>query len=242
MCEQLIARAETPFRLDELWPYVDRLERYGIAGFGWGAAWLLPGGGLGAYRDKRAFRDDPGRDGIGAVETTSLLLHLRRPSRLSTLQESDTQPFTDPAGRFCFAHNGDLRDYKAARAEYRRQARINGRADSEVGQRWLEDAWADDEPVGHLLGALHDVFGGEANLAVLARDGTPYHYAGNPENPVFTFRLGGIGVASTALYSVDRSLFRFAARGATARELLRLHHTIALDERGEPRDAGTRRR
>jgi hypothetical protein len=240
MCEQLIARAASAFRIDELWPFAERLERYGIAGFGWGAAWLTADGGLGTYRDLRAFRDDPGRETVGAVETTSVLVHLRRPSRLSTLQVADTQPFLDPAGRFCFAHNGDLRDFKAARALYRRQARINGRADSEVGQRWLEDAWSDEEPVGHLLGALHDTFGGEANLAVLARDGTPYHYAGNPENPVFTFRLGQIGVASTAIYSVDRSLFRFAAKGATERVLMRLHTTIALDERGHPADGGRR--
>ncbi len=154
----------------------------------------------------------------------------------------DAQPFDDPAGRFAFSHNGDLRDYRPARARYRRQGRIHGRADSEVGQRWLEDAWSDDEPVAHLLAALHDGFGGEANLAVLATDGTPHHYAGNPENPVFTFRLGRIGLASTAIYSVDRSLFKYAARGATDRALVRLRSTIALDEHGRPIEAGPGRR
>jgi hypothetical protein len=242
MCEQFVARAAEPFRLDELWPYAERLERYGIAGFGWGASWLDPGGTLRTYRNTPAFRDDPERERIGAVETTSALVHLRRPSRLSTLGIPDAQPFDDPAGRFAFSHNGDLRDYKPARTRYRRQGRIHGRADSEVGQRWLEDAWSDQEPVAHLLAALHDGFGGEANLAVLARDGTPHHYAGNPENPVFTFRLGRIGVASTAIYSVDRSLFRYAARGATDRALARLHSTIALDERGRPVEAGAGRR
>ena len=64
MCEHFIARASEPFRLDELWPFTEKLERYGIAGFGWGAAWLDAAGGLGVYRDLRAFRDDPGaRDG-----------------------------------------------------------------------------------------------------------------------------------------------------------------------------------
>jgi hypothetical protein len=242
MCEQFVARAAEPFRLEDLWPFAERLERYGLAGFGWGATWLLAGGGLATYRDLRAFRDDPGRDRLGAIETTSLLVHLRRPSRLSTLQMQDTQPFEDPAGRFVFSHNGDLRHFKAARARYREQGRIHGRADSEVGQRWLEDAWSDDEPVAHLLAALHDGFGGEANLAVLTRDGAPHHYAGNPQNPVFTFRLGRIGVASTALYSVDRSLFRFAAKGATDRALARLHATVALDERGRPVEGGTGRR
>jgi hypothetical protein len=241
MCEQFVARAAEPFRLDQLWPLAERLERFGLAGFGWGATWLLPGGGLQTYRDTRAFRDDPGRETVGALETTSLLVHLRRPSRLSTLQLADTQPFDDPAGRFSFSHNGDLRDYRAARNRFRQQGRIHGRADSEVGQRWLEDAWSDEEPVAHLLAALHDGFGGEANLAVLTRDGTPHHYAGNPQNPVFAFRLGRIGVASTALYSIDRSVFAYAAKGATDRTLVRLHSTTALDERGRLIEAGVGR-
>src|SRR6187401_3364163 len=127
MCEQFIARAAEPFRLDELWPFTTRLERYGIAGFGWGASWLGPDGRLHDHRDVRAFRDDPGRATVGAVETTSALVHLRRPSKLSTLTLADTQPFTDPAGRFAFSHNGDLADYGALRAAYREQGRIHGR-------------------------------------------------------------------------------------------------------------------
>ena len=39
MCEQFVACSDRPFRLDELWPFTERLERFGIAGFGWGAAW-----------------------------------------------------------------------------------------------------------------------------------------------------------------------------------------------------------
>ena len=236
MCEQFVARAAEPFRLDELWPFAERVERFGIAGFGWGASWIEPDGRIATVRRTIAFRDDPEREPLGARETTSLLVHLRRPSRLSTLGMPDTQPFDDPAGRFAFSHNGDLGDYRPARARYRRQGRIHGRADSEVGQRWLEDAWSDDEPVAHLLASLHDGFGGEANLAVLARDGTPYHYAGNPENPVFTFRLGRIGLASTAIYSIDRSLFRYAASRATQRALVRLRATVALQPNGEPGD------
>jgi glutamine phosphoribosylpyrophosphate amidotransferase len=242
MCEQFVARAAEPFRLDALWPFAERLERYGLAGFGWGATWLRAGGGLETYRHTSAFRDDAATARIGGIETTSLLVHLRRPSRLSTLQLPDAQPFDDPAGRFAFSHNGDLRDFRAARDRYRKQGRIHGRADSEVGQRWLEDAWSEAEPVGHLLGALHDTFGGEANLAVLTAGGMPYHYAGNPQNPVFTFRLGEVGIASTSLYSVDRSVFRYAAPGATNRALARLHSTTALDERGRPTDAGVHRR
>ena len=134
MCEHYVARSAEPFRLDELWPFTEKLERFGLAGFGWGAAWATADGGLASYRDVRAFRDDPGRERVGAVETTSALVHLRRPSRLSTLALPDTQPFDDPAGRFAFSHNGDLRDYKRLRATYREQGRIHGRADTEVGR------------------------------------------------------------------------------------------------------------
>jgi hypothetical protein len=229
MCEHYVARADRPFRIDELWPFTERLEHYGLAGFGWGAAWRTPDGRLETYRDVRAFVEDPGREAVGATKTTSLLVHLRRPSRLSTLALADTQPFSDPAGRFAFSHNGDLRDYRPWRGRYRTAGRIHGRADSEVGERWLEDAWSPVEPAGHLLGALHDTFGGVANFALLEANGKAHHYAGNPENPVFTFRLGSIGLASTGLYSLDRSLFRFAARGATERRLVAQRKTVSLD-------------
>jgi glutamine phosphoribosylpyrophosphate amidotransferase len=235
MCEHFIARAAEPFRLDELWPFAEKLERFGIAGFGWGAAWLRADGRLGSYRDIRAFRDDPGRETVGTTETTALLVHLRRPSKLSTLTDADTQPFDDPEGRFAFSHNGDLRDYRGLRATYRGEGRIHGRADTEVGARWLEDAWRPDEPAQHLLAALHDRFGGQANLAVLAADGAPHHYAGNSENPVFSFRLGEIGIASTGIYSLDRSLFRFVAPGAKARRLVPLRTTVTLEADGTSR-------
>ena len=234
MCEQFVARAAAPFRLDELWAFAERLERFGIAGFGWGAAWTDGHGRLDSYRDVRAFRDDPGRETVGRTETTSALIHLRRPSRLSTLTLPDTQPFDDPAGRFAFSHNGDLRDYRGLRAGYRSQGRIRGRADTEVGARWLEDAWRPDGPAAHLLAALHDRFGGQANLAVLTPDGEAHHYAGNGENPLFSFRLGRIGVASTGIYSLDRSLFRYVARGATDRRLVPFRTTASLDRDGRP--------
>ncbi len=234
MCEHFIARAAEPFRLDALWPFAEKLERFGLAGFGWGAAWLDADGRLGSYRDVRAFRDDPGRDTVGATETMAVLVHLRRPSRLSTLTYADTQPFDDPGGRFSFSHNGDLLDYKGLRTTFQAQGRIHGRADSEVGARWLEDAWRPDEPAAHLLAALHDRFGGQANLAVLAADGTPHHYAGNGENPVFSFRLGRIGLASTGIYSLDRSLFRFVAPAATDRRLVPLRRAVTLDGDGRP--------
>jgi hypothetical protein len=259
MCEQFVARAAEPFRIDELWPLVEAIERYGIAGFGWGAAWRAPDG-LHGHRGTLAFRDDTEAADVGRNETTALLVHLRRPSRLSTLQLPDAQPFLDPAGRFAFGHNGELVRWQRFRARYQDEGRIHGRADTEVAQRWLEDAWTDGQPDGQpdgqadgqpdgqadgrpdawpvpaLLADLHRTFAGEANLALLGSDGSACHHAGNGENPVFSFRLGRIGIAATGIYSKDRSLFRFAARGATHRRLARQGHTVALDERGHATD------
>ena len=232
MCEHFIARAAEPFALAELWPFAERLERYGLAGFGWGAAWLAGEGGLGAHREVRAFRDDPGADAVGAVETTSVLVHLRRPSKLSTLQLADTQPFVDPDGRFAFSHNGDLRRHRDYRARYVAEGRIHGRADTEVGARWLEDAWDDCPSAGDALRALHGRFEGKANLATIDASGEVVHYAGNDENPVFAFRLGRIGVVATALYSIDRSLFQLVARDATERKLVRPGLALGIDPRG----------
>ncbi|HEV8697905.1 MAG TPA: hypothetical protein VGQ89_09445 [Candidatus Limnocylindrales bacterium] len=234
MCEQYVARAAEPFRIDDLWPFTERLERFGLAGFGWGAAWLSHDGRICSHRDLRAFRDDgDGAARVGAQETTAMLVHLRRPSRLSTLQLPDTQPFDDPAGRYSFSHNGDFRDWRPLRARYRDDGRIHGRADTEVGARWLEDAWEGGNGAA-LLPAMHERFSGQANLALLTADGTPHHYAGNTENPVFTFRLGGIGLASTGIYSLDRSLFRFVATSASDRHLLPLGSTATLDRNGMP--------
>ena len=231
MCEHYIARADEPFRLDELWPFTERLERYGIAGFGWGAAWIADDGTLRSHRDIRAFRDDPDVAAVGAIETRSVLVHLRRPSKLSTLGMPDTQPFDDPAGRFSFSHNGDLRDVGEWRRRYGAAGRIHGRADTEVGARWLEDRWDDGSP-GQLLCSLHETFHGQANLAVIAADGDSWAYAGNTENPMFTFRLGRIAIASTGIYSLDRSLFRYVAPDATERRLVRAGAIVELARHG----------
>jgi glutamine phosphoribosylpyrophosphate amidotransferase len=229
VCEHFVARAAGAFPIAELWPFTEMLERYGIAGFGWGAGWVDNGGSIRTHRTNVAFRDDArGQAAVGAVETTAVLVHLRRPSRLSWMSAADAQPFVDPDGRFAFSHNGDFRAWRTYRPAYRKAGRIHGRADTEVGQRWLEDNWRTDEPAGHLLGALHDAFGGQANLAVLAADGSVHHYAGNSENPVFAFRLGDLAVASTGIYSLDRSLFRFVAPGATDRRLVPLRTTVSL--------------
>jgi glutamine phosphoribosylpyrophosphate amidotransferase len=234
MCEHFVARAAQPFALGELWEFAGRLERFGLAGWSWGAAWLAPDGGLASHRDPGPFRDDPAIDRLAGMETTSALVHLRRPSKLSTVGLADTQPFLDPAGRFAFSHNGDLCDVRAARRRYVAEGRIVGRADSEIGQRWLEDQWASAADATKALSAMHETFHGQANLLALGSDGGAHVHAGNTENPVFTFRLGRIGVASTGIYSIDRSVFRFVAPGATERHVVRPGHGVTLGPDGAP--------
>lgn len=228
MCELLAVRCPEPFRLDEAWALAEGLERYGLAGYGWGVAWVRPDGSLAGHRATTAFRDDPGRDEVGRTETTSALVHLRRPSRFSWLGMSDTQPFLDDAGRFGFAHNGELARHRRFRAAYRVAGRIHGRADSEVAMRWLEDAWMPGRPAGDLLAELHEVMGGSANLATLEPGGAATIHAGNAENPVFSFRLGDLRVVSTGVYSLDRSLFRLVAPGARDRRLVARGRAAAL--------------
>lgn len=220
MCELLAVRSDEPFLLATVWPLAEGLERYGFAGYAWGVAWVRPDGSLDSYRATTAFRDDPGREEVGQIETTAALIHLRRPSRFSWLGMADTQPFLDGAGRFAFAHNGELARHRRFRAAYRAAGRIHGRADSEVGMRWLEDAWALGRPAEDLLEALEEAMGGSANLAVLEPGGRATFHAGNRENPVFGFILGGLRLLSTGVYSLDRSLFRLVAPGARERRLV----------------------
>ena len=228
MCEQYVAISRSPFRLGALWPFTERLERYGLAGFGWGATWLAPDGTLQSHRDIGTFRDDPRRAELGAIETRAALVHLRRPSKFSTIGIPDTQPFDDPGGRYSFSHNGDLAHHEAFRKEYREAGRLHGKADTEVAARWLEDEWASAPTVPAVLNKLHDTFGGHANLAVLTSDGAAHHYAGNAENPVFTFDLGPIRLASTGMYSLDRSVFKYVVPEATNRRLVPRMATATL--------------
>jgi glucosamine 6-phosphate synthetase-like amidotransferase/phosphosugar isomerase protein len=228
MCEQYVAVATAPFRLGDLWPVTERLERFGLAGFGWGMSWLAEDGSLRSHRDLGTFREDPARERLGDVHTRAVLVHLRRPSKFSTIGEADTQPFDDPAGRYAFSHNGDLANYKALRQQYRDAGRIKGKADTEVGARWLEDAWTSAEAAPATLKALHDRFGGHANLAVLPTEGRAIHYAGNDENPVFRFDLGPMRLACTGMYSLDRSLFTYVAPEATNRAVVPRGSAVTL--------------
>ena len=169
-----------------------------------------------------------------------VLVHLRRPSRLSTLQQPDTQPFADPAGRFGFSHNGDLRDFRRPGPRYRRQAGSTGAPTPRSASAGSRMRGRDEEPVGHLLGALHDAFGGEANLAVIARTARPTTTPATRRTRCSRFRLGriGRGLDGDLLGGPLAVPLRRAGRNGAAPGR-RLHTTIALDQ---SRNVGSRRR
>src|SRR5690242_7353186 len=109
VCEVLAVAWREPERFDRVLPWAAELERLGVAGFGWGVAWLEDDGTVHGYRRPTNLRDDSeGRARLAGVSSNRFLVHLRRPSRLSTVQVADTQPFLADDRRFAFCHNGML--------------------------------------------------------------------------------------------------------------------------------------
>jgi predicted glutamine amidotransferase len=206
LCEVLAVAFEEPERLDRVLPWASELERLGVAGFGWGVAWLDDDGIVHGYRRPASLRDDAdGRDQLAGVTSERFLIHLRRPSMLSTVQLADTQPFLAGDGRFAFCHNGMLERHEDHRERLR--ASLSGKADSEIGFRMTEEALAAGAAPAEALEDVYEQLGGRANFAYLDTAGTLAVYAANPTNRMWVFELDGARVASTALHSDDRSVF-----------------------------------
>ncbi len=210
MCELLAVAYPSPQAFAEVLPWALELERLGIAGFGWGVAWL-EGGRVNAHRHPSSLRGDPeGARELSRVRSERFLVHLRRPSRLLTVGLADTQPFLAAAGRLAFCHNGSFHRHEQLRPRFEGLA---GQADSEVGFRLFEAGLA---PAGDLSAAAlisafrrtHDALGGNANLACLDRTGTLAVYGAHANNTLWRFQVGEADVAATGLHSDDRALFK----------------------------------
>jgi len=233
VCELLALTGPRPFPVRELLPIAVAVERWGIAGMGWGLAWIdARDGRLRHYKRETALRDDDRAEGaVGDAMTTAALVHLRRPSLLSTLGPADTQPFigVDPA--FAFAHNGDLRDHTRYRPRYAARGLLRGRADSEVGFHLLADLLREGTDPARALARLQEDMGGPNNLLYLDGDGLLLAYSASKENPVYRFRLGDrIGVV-TALYSRDRAVFDLALPDAAYLDELPIGQSTVLTAR-----------
>jgi predicted glutamine amidotransferase len=237
VCEVLAVAWPEPEPFDRVLSWALEMERLGVAGFGWGVAWLDGDGlvRLNKHPGKLA-EDAAGQESVRNVRSTRFLVHLRRPSRLSTIQVADTQPFVRDDGAFAFCHNGFL---SRAEEERRRFAgRLHGQADSEVGFRFFESLIAGGESPGGALVQTHESMGGRANFGYLAANGALLVYANHSGNPVWRFRAKGADVAASALHSFDRSLFDLLFRDATDAQELERGTVTAVGAPGDTADPG----
>ena len=104
MCEILAVAGERRLKLGALLAWAGELERLGIAGFGWGVAWAEADGEVHCHRNPSSLAGDV--EGMLALRDTtaiSALVHLRRPSRLSTVQKQIALVATQTAEKITVA-------------------------------------------------------------------------------------------------------------------------------------------
>lgn len=225
MCEMLVVGVDDPQPFEGLAPSVTTIERYGLAGFGWGVAWLADGGTVGLVRGMGRFADEWGASELPQVTSRRFLVHLRRPSALSTISMADTQPFA-AGGRYAFCHNGFLDGAEERRSQYR--GRLAGKADSEVGWVFFQDRLSEGVPPITALREVDEVFGGNVNLGYLGADGLLAVYSRSRNNRVWRFRLDGAEMAVTGLHSSDESIFNLVFPGAGDRHLVHAGSSSAV--------------
>jgi hypothetical protein len=215
MCEILVAAWPEPRPFSDVLPWSLELERLGVGGFGWGVAWREDGK-VQRYRQPGRLADDQaGQDRMREVRSSHFLVHLRRPSQLTTVALADTQPFVADDGSFAFAHNGRLEGANQIRDRF--TGRLAGQADSEVGFRLFEALLADGLAPEEALPEVHRQLGGTANLAFLPATGAALFYGGNAGNDGWRFRMGSAHVVSTALHSADDAVFSLCFPDASER-------------------------
>jgi predicted glutamine amidotransferase len=155
---------------------------------------------------------------LGAVESTTFLVHFRRPTLLSTIQLADTQPFVTDGQDLAFCHNGLFKEREAFRGAY--AGRLTGGADSQIGFCMLQDIVGEGVPICDALAIMHAKLGGNANLATLDAHGVVALYSKHETNRFWTFRMGGAQIAATELHSPDDSLFRLIFTRAADRAVV----------------------
>lgn len=245
MCEMLAVHAGTTgqlFTLGEILPLAAEMDRLGIAGFGWGVAWHEPGTTrLQHYRSATALRHDPASSEATLLQTRTdaAIVHLRRPSKLSTIGLADAQPFYSERLGFAFAHNGDFVKHDAWRPHYQERGLLQGRADSEIGFRLCEERFeeklAQGGPVSaeQALREVHRTLEGRANLFTLLSDGSISALAEYEDNWMFRCQLRGLDVIVTALYSWDRSIFDLILHDAQGIQRIEVGASISLPVRSD---------
>lgn len=224
MCEILVVRSKTPRSFLEFREQARTMEYYGSAKFGWGVAWL-ESGQVRRYRSMGQLADDAkDADFLNDVKSTHFLMHFRRPSKLSTVQIEDTQPFMDHEQTIAFVHNGRFTNEMEYRPAY--VDRCVGAADSEIGFLMFEDLVAAEVAMDESMQIVHSKLGGPANLAAINSDGGIALYSSNVGNQLWTFRIDDVVMAATQLHSSDNSLFDLVFPDSTERKAVEGRETL----------------
>lgn len=225
----LAAAWPEPHAYRELHDWVAGLETFGLAGFGWGVAWLDDDDksvhvdrGLGRYVEEA-----PAHRGLQAVRSSRFLVHLRRPTKLSTVQLADTQPFVHEIS-YAFCHNGFFDRAETLRRPY--AERLVGGADSEVGWVFFQDRLADGTDPVEALREVDQTFGGKVNLGYLGADATLALYSRNLGNAMWRFVGAGADLAATSIHSDDDSVFRLVFPGTSEPRLIPAGTSVALGD------------
>ena len=127
---------------------------------------------------------------------------------------------------FAFAHTGRFDQGRIA--ECQGLVRPPGRADSVVGFGLLSHTLLARYESGLPLQNVHRQLGGTANMVHLGRDGAIAIYSGAEGNHMWTFDLDGGRFASTAIHSLDESVFTLCFPGATARTKVAFREELGL--------------
>jgi hypothetical protein len=221
MCELMAVSSREPIQLLSVLPWALGVERMGIAGYGWGISWLDPNGRVDGYRYPGSLAsDDLVNSRLNSIFSTRYLIHLRRPTRLSTIQLADTQPFVWHDNTFAFCHNGNFKRSEDIRARY--EEHLLGDADSEIGLYYFKDLLARDIDPDVGLAMTNQLLEGASNLGYLDRQANLVFYCGHPGNAIWQFAYEGAGVMATEIHSPDDSLFELLFPKAEDRVRLQL--------------------
>lgn len=220
MCEILVVGANEPVPFARLEPWVLALERYGIAGWGWGCAHLEKDGAVNVRRAVGKLIDN--RDAIAAlhkIESRRWLFHLRRPLRLPNVIE-DMQPFYSDSRDFAYAHNGDFTNADQFRERF--DGLLVGNVDSEVGFRMTERYIVQGHSLESALDSTLETLGGTSNIAVMYHGGNVWIYGKAMFNKLWRFKIDELSCASTSMIMADESFFELVYGVLPAeRELVR---------------------
>jgi predicted glutamine amidotransferase len=222
MCEILAVAWPRPRPFADIAGWARAMEHYGSARFGWGVAWLDEadaGARVRVHLSTGALADDQAVAGdLGQVRSSRFLVHLRRPTMLSTIQIADTQPFLSEEDDLAFCHNGLFKERETLRPLY--AGRLKGSSDSHIGFCIVQDSLAAGASMCDAFAAAHAKLAGNANLATLDARGTIALYSKHETNRFWTLRIGDASVAATGLHSADESLFALIFPQAAGRSVV----------------------